>query len=143
MPLTLSSNQRIQNPTTCISYRLMADSGSWRITRSSPVGTVVALVHLRGPEGAGAVPEDVVARFVAADADNALFFLPALRAGHAMFDLGGFIRMRLQNKGVRLIDDTGLDTYADERFFSYRRSVHRGEPDYGRHIHAIALEPNR
>ena len=86
------------------------------------------------------VGDEFVARFVAADADNALFFLPALRAGHAMFDLGGFIRMRLQNKGVRLIDDTGLDTYADERFFSYRRSVHRGEPDYGRHVHAIALE---
>ena len=86
------------------------------------------------------VGDEFVARFVAADADNSLFFLPALRAGHAMFDLGGFIRMRLQNKGVRLIDDTGLDTYADERFFSYRRSVHRGEPDYGRHVHAIALE---
>jgi len=28
----------------------------------------------------------------------------------------------------------------DERFFSYRRSVHRKEPDYGRHVHAIALE---
>ena len=36
-------------------------------------------------------------------------------------------------------DDTGIDTYSDERFFSYRRSVHRGEPDYGRHVHAIAL----
>jgi acyl carrier protein len=41
---------------------------------------------------------------------------------------------------ARLEDDLGLDTYADERFFSYRRSVHRKEPDYGRHIHAIALE---
>jgi YfiH family protein len=89
------------------------------------------------------VGDEFVERFIAADANNALFFLPAARQGHAMFDLGGFIRMRLQNKGVPLIDDTGLDTYADARFFSYRRSVHRGEPDYGRHIHAIALEPNR
>ena len=38
------------------------------------------------------------------------------------------------------IDDTGVDTYSDERFFSYRRSVHRKEPDYGRHVHAIVLE---
>jgi copper oxidase (laccase) domain-containing protein len=29
---------------------------------------------------------------------------------------------------------------SDERFYSYRRSVHRGEPDYGRHVHAIVLE---
>jgi copper oxidase (laccase) domain-containing protein len=33
-----------------------------------------------------------------------------------------------------------LDTYADEtRFYSYRRSVHCGEPDYGRLVAAIAL----
>jgi copper oxidase (laccase) domain-containing protein len=48
--------------------------------------------------------------------------------------------MRLENAGVLMIDDTGIDTYSDERFFSYRRSVHSGEPDYGRHVHAIALE---
>jgi copper oxidase (laccase) domain-containing protein len=39
-----------------------------------------------------------------------------------------------------MIDDTGIDTYSDERFYSYRRSVHRKEPDYGRHVHCIALE---
>ena len=57
-----------------------------------------------------------------------------------MFDLAGFIRMRLENAGVLMIDDIGIDTYSDERFYSYRRSVHRKEPDYGRHVHAIALE---
>ena len=41
---------------------------------------------------------------------------------------------------AELIDDIGVDTYSDERFYSYRRSVHRKEPDYGRHVHAIALE---
>jgi copper oxidase (laccase) domain-containing protein len=75
-----------------------------------------------------------------ADAENAVFFLPAAREGHAMFDLAGFIRMRLENAGVLMIDDVGADTYSDERFFSYRRSCHRQEPDYGRHVHAIALE---
>jgi copper oxidase (laccase) domain-containing protein len=76
-----------------------------------------------------------------ADAGNALFFIPSARDGHSMFDLAGFIRMRLENAGVLMIDDTGVDTYSDERFYSYRRSVHRKEPDYGRHVHAIALEP--
>jgi polyphenol oxidase len=47
--------------------------------------------------------------------------------------------MRLERAGVGQIDDTGIDTYPDERFFSYRRSVHRKEPDYGRQIHAIVL----
>jgi polyphenol oxidase len=86
------------------------------------------------------VGSEFVERFVEADAEYGLFFIPAAREGHAMFDLAGFIRMRLENAGVLMIDDTGLDTYSDERFYSYRRSVHRKEPDYGRHVHAIALE---
>jgi YfiH family protein len=86
------------------------------------------------------VGPEFLARFLAADADNALFFLPSEREGHAMFDLGGYIRMRLENAGILMIDDIGLDTYSDERFFSYRRSVHRNEGDYGRHVHAIALQ---
>ena len=83
---------------------------------------------------------EFVERFIEADAEHALFFIPSVRAGHSMFDLAGFIRMRLENAGVPVIDDTGIDTYSDERFFSYRRSVHRKEPDYGRHVHSIALE---
>jgi YfiH family protein len=83
---------------------------------------------------------EFVERFMEADAENALFFIPSMREGHAMFDLAGFIRRRLENAGVLMIDDLGIDTYADENFFSYRRSVHRKEPDYGRHVHAIALE---
>jgi polyphenol oxidase len=86
------------------------------------------------------VGNEFVERFLDADAENALFFLPATREGHAMFDLAGFIRTRLENAGVPVIDDIGVDTYSDQRFFSYRRSVHRGEPDYGRHVHAIVLE---
>ena len=87
------------------------------------------------------VGSEFVERFIDAEADNAVFFVPSPREGHAMFDLAGFIRMRLENAGVLMIDDVGADTYSDERFFSYRRSVHRNEPDYGRHVHAIALEP--
>jgi copper oxidase (laccase) domain-containing protein len=41
---------------------------------------------------------------------------------------------------MRRIEDLGHCTYADgARFFSYRRSTHRKERDYGRHINAIAL----
>jgi polyphenol oxidase len=83
---------------------------------------------------------EFVERFIDADAENAVFFIPAAREGHSMFDLAGFIRMRLENAGVLMIDDIGVDTYSDERFYSYRRSVHRKEADYGRHVHAIALE---
>src|SRR6201995_992188 len=85
------------------------------------------------------VGSEFVERFIEADADNAVFFLPAERNGLAMFDLAGYIRRRLENTGVLVIDDLGVDTYSDDRCYSYRRSVHRKEADYGRHVHAIAL----
>jgi polyphenol oxidase len=104
--------------------------------RSGIVAAMGPLIRQHSYEVGG----EFVERFIEADAENALFFIPAAREGHAMFDLAGLIRMRLENAGVLMIDDTGLDTYSDERFYSYRRSVHRNEPDYGRHVHAIALE---
>jgi len=104
--------------------------------RSSIVAAIGPLIRQHSYEVGG----EFVERFIEADAENALFFIPAAREDHAMFDLAGFIRMRLENTGVLMIDDIGVDTYSDERFYSYRRSVHRKEPDYGRHVHAIALE---
>jgi YfiH family protein len=86
------------------------------------------------------VGPEFVSRFEAADADNARFFKPSGRAGHALFDLPGYIAARLARAGIRQIEDLACCTYADPtQFFSYRRSVHRGEPDYGRHINAITL----
>ena len=104
--------------------------------RSGIVAAIGPLIRQHSYEVGG----EFVERFVEADAENALFFIPSTRERHAMFDLAGYIRMRLENAGVLMIDDTGLDTYSDERFYSYRRSMHRKEPDYGRHVHAIALE---
>jgi YfiH family protein len=104
--------------------------------RSGIVAAIGPLIRQHSYE----VGAEFVERFTSADADNAGFFVPSERAGHAMFDLAGLIRMRLENAGVLMIDDVGIDTYSDERFYSYRRSVHRNEPDYGRHVHAIVLE---
>jgi YfiH family protein len=88
------------------------------------------------------VGPEFVARFQAADAAYARFFKPAQRSGHALFDLPGFIAARLGSAGIRQIEDIGRCTYAEsDTFFSYRRSVHRREPDYGRHLNAIALSP--
>ena len=86
------------------------------------------------------VGPELVTRFVEADPDNTGFFRPSERAEHALFDLGGYIVRRLTRAGIPSVDDLGLCTYADpQRFFSYRRATHLREPDYGRHINAIAL----
>jgi polyphenol oxidase len=86
------------------------------------------------------VGPDLLARFDAEDPASHRFFAPAARDGHAMFDLAGYICARLARAGVRHVEDVGLCTYADaERFFSFRRTTHCAEADYGRHVNAIAL----
>jgi len=86
------------------------------------------------------VGPDLVARFRAEDPASSRFFAPAKRDGHAMFDLAGYIAARLKRAAIGEVEDLGLCTYADpDRFFSYRRTTHRGEADYGRHVNAIAL----
>lgn len=85
------------------------------------------------------VDDGFLARFAIADPDNERFFAPG-RPGHHQFDLEAYVAWRLAAAGLTRIEMLGLDTYGDaERFFSYRRATHRGEPDYGRQISLISL----
>jgi YfiH family protein len=78
-------------------------------------------------------------RFAEAEPDNDRFFA-AGRDGHHQFDLEGYVLARLAAAGVTRAEGLGLDTYSDpDRFFSYRRATHRGEPTYGRQLSLIAL----
>jgi polyphenol oxidase len=78
-------------------------------------------------------------RFVDADPKNACFFALG-DPGHHQFDLEAYVVHRLAVAGLQRIEALGEDTYAQpERFFSYRRATHRGEPDYGRQISIIGL----
>ncbi|WP_375461763.1 peptidoglycan editing factor PgeF [uncultured Enterovirga sp.] len=79
-------------------------------------------------------------RFLDDDGMNARHFRPGRREGHTLFDLPAYIGQRLEATGIGEFASTDLCTYSDEnRFFSYRRATHRGEPDYGRLISAIML----
>lgn len=85
------------------------------------------------------VGPEFVERFTATDPANERWFSPSRRPGHSMFDLPAYTLARLAAAGVTA-EKTGHCTYEDEdRFFSYRRTTHRGEPDYGRQIAAIAI----
>jgi hypothetical protein len=78
--------------------------------------------------------------FAAADPASAAFFVPAGRPGHFLFDLPGYIALRLQRLGLAVVERAPHDTAAEEElFFSYRRACLRGERDYGRGLAAIAL----
>lgn len=86
------------------------------------------------------VGPEFVERFLDAAPANSAYFRSSDRPGHAYFDLPAYIVNRLRSAGVDKAHSLGLCTYADEeRFFSYRRSVHRKEPDYGRLMAAIVL----
>ncbi|PPD15595.1 MAG: polyphenol oxidase, partial [Methylocystis sp.] len=86
------------------------------------------------------VGPEFIDQFRESDVSFSRFFTPTAREGHATFDLPGFIASRVEALDVASFEDLGVDTYADEaRCFSYRRSVHRREPDYGRLVSAIAL----
>jgi YfiH family protein len=85
------------------------------------------------------VGPEFVERFVAENPEDVRFFVPSETPGHAMFNLPALTVDRLTKAGVRA-ESLGLCTYPDsERFFSYRRTTHRKEPDYGRQISAISI----
>ena len=85
------------------------------------------------------VDESFHRRFVEADSASDHFFSSG-RERHFQFDLEAFVLARLAAAGITRVEALGLDTYSDpDRFYSYRRSTHRGETDYGRQISLIAL----
>ena len=85
------------------------------------------------------VDDDFGRRFLAADPANERFF-SRTDGAQPHFDLEGYVAARLQAAGIGAVEPLGLDTYADpDRFYSYRRATHRGEPDYGRQIALIGL----
>ncbi len=85
------------------------------------------------------VDDGFARRFEDADPANERFFSPG-RPGHHQFDLEAYVAARLADAGIRTVEIVGLDTYSDpDRFFSFRRSTHRGEAGYGRQISMIGL----
>lgn len=79
-------------------------------------------------------------RFIAADPANERFFERSRREGHWQFDLPAYIAQRLRQSGVGVVEALPSCTYAEEAdFFSYRRTTHRKEADYGRQLSAIML----
>lgn len=85
------------------------------------------------------VGPEFIARFESNYTDDLDLFTPSEKSGHHMFDLPSFVQRQLARVDIEAHIIKAC-TYADEaRFFSYRRTTHRKEPDYGRQISAICL----
>jgi YfiH family protein len=79
-------------------------------------------------------------RFLEQGLKHRRFFAPSGKEGHYRFDLAGYAAHRLTAAGVGSVEMIGVCTYPPENgFFSFRRTTHAGEPDYGRQISAIVL----
>lgn len=84
---------------------------------------------------------DFAAAILADDPEAEPLFSRAADAPRPHFDLAGYVALRLARAGVATIGLSGRDTAAEpEAFFSYRRTTHLGQPDYGREISAIMLD---
>ena len=79
-------------------------------------------------------------RFLQLGLKNRRFFVPSEKEGHYRFDLPGYVAHRLTAAGAGTVEMSGVCTYpAENGYFSFRRTTHAGEPDYGRQISAIVL----
>lgn len=86
------------------------------------------------------VGPELRAAFLARDPGFAGYFQPSPRPDHYLFDLEGFVVNQLGAAGINMPDPLHRDTYGEaDLFFSYRRTTHAGEGDYGRQISAIML----
>lgn len=85
------------------------------------------------------VDDGFFARFAEANPENERFFA-AGKPGHHQFDIEGYVASRLAGAGITRVHCLGEDTYSQpDRFFSYRRSCHRGEPGYGGQMALIGV----
>ena len=130
-----------------------AAHAGWRGARDGVLeATVAAMVALGatrahisaviGPcisQTAYEVGPEFMASFTADDPDTVRFFT-AGTGDRMMFDLPAFGLHRLRQAGVGHAEWTRHCTYSDpDRFFSYRRTTHASEADYGRLISVIRL----
>lgn len=100
---------------------------------------IVAVIGPSISQRAYEVGPEFLEQFLAADPESDRFFAGG-QGDRVMFDLPSFGLHKLRESGISAAEWTGHCTYSDpERFYSYRRTTHAGEADYGRLISAIRL----
>lgn len=111
----------------------MEDLGARRRNIRATVGPCIAQISYQ-------VGADFPDPFIEDDPGAVVLFRPDGKTGKHLFDLQGYVLRRLAESGIGEADTLDRDTYAaEDLFFSYRRTCHRGEDDYGRGLSAIAL----
>lgn len=106
---------------------------------SSPKNILAAIGPCAGWKSYEVDP-DFKARFLSESHENHIFFRDSeTNPQKSLFNLKGYVASRLAESGVETINILANDTIAEEDFFSFRRTTHAKEPDYGRQLSAIVL----
>lgn len=110
----------------------MLDLGALRRNISAVIGpTISQSAYEVGPEFFETFTDD--------EPHAARFFIQG-KGDRMLFDLPGYGLQRLRTAGIGQAEWTRHCTYRDpERFYSFRRTTHAGEADYGRLISVIRL----
>ncbi len=109
------------------------------VTLGAERGRIRAVIGPCISQRAYEVGQEFLETFIDADPAHARFFINGAE-GKYQFDLVGFGLAQLRDAGVADAQWLGHCTYEDPaRFYSYRRSVHEGQADYGRLISVIRL----
>jgi YfiH family protein len=111
---------------------MLLDYGAQKSKICASVGPCISMESYQ-------VRTDFYKNFLDESHHNSIFFRKNLD-GSMNFNLQAYIKYKLLKLGVKSIHILGVDTYFNEEdYFSFRRSTHRDEPDYGRQISVIAI----
>ena len=112
----------------------MEQLGAIRSNISAAIGPCIS-------QAAYEVGDEFRAQFLEKSAGHQKYFEPGKVSGKWQFNLQGFVGSRLAEADIAGFETLNLCTYArEDLFFSYRRTTHRGEEDYGRMLSCIAIK---
>jgi len=111
--------------------KVMCDNGAILQNIRAAIGPCIAQENYEvGPE--------FLKNFIDQKAEYKSFFINSQKDGHHLFNLKGFAEKKLKEMGIMSLDILPFDTYANaDNFFSYRRTTHHNEQDYGRQLSVI------
>ncbi|MET3589814.1 YfiH family protein [Bartonella silvatica] len=112
---------------------VMEQQGAKRHSITAVLGPCIGPCHYE-------VTGEFYNQFIECHSQFQKYFLKTDKVNHFRFNLWAFIINQLKEAGV-YASCLEICTYQDEqRFFSYRRAIHRNEPTYGRQMSAIMLK---
>jgi polyphenol oxidase len=97
--------------------------------RQHGAGKIKAIIGPAIQQKSYEVSEEYYENFIYDDEMYKRFFIHSKRQDHYMFDLPGYVKLKLEQENIDISIVIGDDTYEiEEKYPSFRRSVHKNQP---------------